>query len=455
VSTSGEDDTRTFGQVRPSTAWTSLGFRLTVLDGPSQGASVEIGPDFGAGPWILGRKSDCALVLADKLVSSRHASVEVTSWGPRIVDLGSRNGTFVNGVAVVDAFLGHGDTVKVGEHLIAVHALAADAPASSLPDPAPFGSFASASPEIARLRPLFDKLSASDVPVVVTGETGTGKEVLARSIHAASKRAAQRFVVFDCTATTPSLIEAALFGHEKGAFTGAVSSARGVFEEADRGTLLIDEIGDLDLPLQAKLLRAIERGEIRRVGGNRWIEVDVRILAATRRDLRALVRDGKFRDDLYYRLAVARCELPPLRGRTGDVAYLTRKFWVELGGDASSLSPALLAAFEKKSWPGNVRELRNAVARSLALGELAEETAEAEERGEAGLEPLVTIVDEVVAEGLPLKDAREKVLAEFERRYLERALRAADGNLGKAAEMSGVAERYFRLLRARHGMTKG
>jgi DNA-binding NtrC family response regulator len=447
-----DDDlaTRTSAPLRPS-ATPALGCRVTVVDGPGSGASVELFARPGETGATIGRNAACSLVIADPMVSSKHASIELTSLGPRIVDLKSRNGTAVNGVVVLDAFLAHGDTIRIGSSLLAVQSNDGEAEVA----PSVFGAFASAAPEIVKLRPLFTKLAATDVPVVVTGETGTGKEVLARSIHSASKRAERPFVVFDCTATAPTLIEAALFGHEKGAFTGAVSAAKGVFEEADRGTLLIDEIGDLELPLQAKLLRAIERGEIRRVGGARWFSVDVRILAATRRDLRSLVREGKFRDDLYYRLAVARCELPPLRARTGDVAFLAKRFWSELGGDPGAIAPALLDRFAARSWPGNVRQLRNTVARFVALGDFAEDAAEAEDAGDPTLDALVSVVDEVVALGLPLKDARERVLVEFERRYLERAVRDSQGHIGRAAERSGVAERYFRLLRARHGMTKG
>src|SRR5262245_60431404 len=188
---------------------------------------------------------------------------------------------------------------------------------------------------------------------------------MAEALHEQGPRASQPFVVFDCTAVPPNLVESELFGHERGAFTGAVTQRKGVFEQAHGGTLLIDEIGDLDLPLQPKLLRAIERGEIRRVGADRWIRVDVRVLAATRRDLAREVQAGRFRDDLFHRLAVGRIELPPLRHRRGDVPLLARQVWRELGGDARLLPAEILLKWEDYEWPGNVRELRNAVARQL------------------------------------------------------------------------------------------
>ena len=178
-----------------------------------------------------------------------------------------------------------------------------------------FGRFIGRSPAVTRLYPLLRKLAAADVPLVIEGETGTGKEALAEAIHDAGGRAGRPMVVFDCTAVPASLLEAALFGHERGAFTGADTARPGIFEEADGGTLLIDEIGDLDLGLQSRLLRVIQKGEVRRIGGNRWVKVDVRIIAATRRNLDEEVLAGRFRDDLFFRLAVARVELPALRER--------------------------------------------------------------------------------------------------------------------------------------------
>ena len=236
-------------------------------------------------------------------------------------------------------------------------------------------------------------------------------------------------------------MESELFGHEKGAFTGAVATRKGVFELSDGGTLLIDEIGDLDLALQPKLLRAVERGEIRRVGGDRPIKVDVRLLAATRRDLDQEVAAGRFREDLFHRLAVARIELPPLRKRRGDIALLARHYWSTLGGDGEP--PAdLLRKWERESWPGNVRELRNTIARHIALGDLAPPHEEAPPN--AG-----DVIDEVIRAGLPFVRAREKVMDDFQRRYLEHVLAEAGGDTAKAAAHSGIARRYFNLLRAR------
>jgi transcriptional regulator with GAF, ATPase, and Fis domain len=270
-------------------------------------------------------------------------------------------------------------------------------------------------------------------------------------------------VVFDCTAVAPNLVESALFGHEKGSFTGATESRRGVFEEAHGGTLLLDEIGDLEISLQAKLLRALERSEVQRVGSSRWTKVDVRVLAATRRDLDREIQLGRFRDDLFFRLAVARVELPPLRRRTGDIAVLAHHFWKRLADRGVPFPTDFLPRLEAYDYPGNVRELYNAVARRVALGDLAQiETARAAsapvtagDTPGAGVPPPPPslrgdVTESVLALDLPLVRARERVVEDFERRYVQRILAQHGGNVTNAAAASGIARRYFQLLRARH-----
>jgi two-component system, NtrC family, response regulator HydG len=307
--------------------------------------------------------------------------------------------------------------------------------------------------------------------VIIEGETGTGKEVLAESLHEMGPRAAGPFVVFDCTAVAPNLVESALFGHERGSFTGATESRRGVFEEAHGGTLLLDEIGDLEMSLQAKLLRALERSEVQRVGSSRWTRVDVRVLAATRRDLDREIQLGRFRDDLFFRLAVARIELPPLRRRAGDVAVLAHHFWKRLADKGVPFPGDFEQRLDVYDWPGNVRELYNAVARRVALGELAQiETARAAGAGAGGADPRPVTglppppatpsagpasvrgdtIEAVLALDLPLVRARERVVEDFERRYVQRILSQHGGNVTSAAAASGIARRYFQLLRARH-----
>jgi transcriptional regulator with GAF, ATPase, and Fis domain len=249
-------------------------------------------------------------------------------------------------------------------------------------------------------------------------------------------------------------MEAALFGHERGAFTGANDARQGVFEEAHKGTLLIDEIGDLSLELQAKLLRALERSEVRRIGGKSWTKVDVRVIAATRRDLDAAVQAGRFRDDLFYRIAVARIELPPLRRREGDIPLLATHFWNKLSDKGSNVPPDFLEQVGLYAWPGNVRELYNAVARRVALGELAGSVGLAA-RPKAEESPSADAVERVLSLDLPMPRAREKLVEEFELRYVERVLSQHGGNVTKAAAASGLALRYFQLVRARAKGRKG
>jgi DNA-binding NtrC family response regulator len=271
-------------------------------------------------------------------------------------------------------------------------------------------------------------------------------------LHEQGARARGPYIVFDCTAVPPNLVESELFGHERGAFTGASSTRKGVFEQADGGTLLIDEIGDLDLSLQPKLLRVLERSEVRRVGGNQVIRVDVRVLAATRRDLDREIEAGRFRDDLFHRLAVARLELPALRDRPGDITLLAHFFWEGMGGDPRALSPEVLARWEKAPWPGNVRELRNAVLRQLTLGNLEPVASKKRETSETNVgagHALREWAESSIARDLPLPLARKQLVDAFEGEYLEKLLGRHGGDTAKAAAAAGVARRYMQALLAR------
>jgi transcriptional regulator with GAF, ATPase, and Fis domain len=255
---------------------------------------------------------------------------------------------------------------------------------------------------------------------------------------------------------SPNLIEAALFGHERGAYTGAVSAARGLFEEADGGTLFIDEIGDLELSLQAKLLRAVDKSSVRRIGGTRWIDVDVRIISATRRNLDAEVQAGRFRDDLLFRLGGARIDLPPLRARDGDIRLLAMKFWCDLGGDPAALRPDFVNRLEGYSWPGNARELRHAIVRYLALGDESLTPAKlsqaSQPRNPTSQVPgaVPDLLDSIIAEETTFAAGRQRLLDEFERRFVASVLERHGGHVGKAAEAAGVGRRYFQEIRGRH-----
>lgn len=430
---------------------TVVRYRLRVKQGPQAGATVSIS-SVEPTPALLGSGSACSLALSDPHVSRRHLALEVVGTRLRVQDLGSTNGTRVQGLVVLEALLQGGEHIVVGSTVVEVERLD-DTRGGPISVSDRFGSLVGSSVAMRRLYPLCERLAASDVPVIIEGETGTGKEVLARSLHESGPRSARPFVVFDCTAVPPSLVEAALFGHERGAFTGAVETRAGVFEEADHGTLLIDEIGDLDTDLQGKLLRVIECSEVARVGSTKRRKVDVRILAATRRDLDHEIQAGRFRDDLFYRLAVARVELPPLRRRAGDVETLARHFWTELVDGDEPLPREFLDKLVGYRWPGNVRELRNAVARRVALGELDRLGPRARTTHPSTMPPAprdaANPLEEVLDLGLPLPAARQRLVDAFERRYVERMLEEHGGNVRQAAKASGVARRYFQLLRAR------
>jgi len=423
--------------------------RVVVEGGPDDGSNCAIEPDHPH-PILVGQSAACDLRLRDASVSRRHLALELRDGELVARDLGSTNGTYIQGVSIVEVKLTGGERARIGSSVLRFDFESAPK-IQPLSNAKSFGRMLGQSPAMRRLHPLCRKLAMSDVPVVIEGETGTGKEVLAEALHELGPRASGPFVVFDCTTVSSNLIESALFGHEKGSFTGALEQRKGVFELADGGTLLIDEIGDLDLELQAKLLRAIERKRVQRVGGRSWIEVDARILSSTRRDLDRAVQEGRFRDDLFFRLAVTRVELPPLRRREGDAELLAHAFWSRLAPGASP--PAdFLRRLGSYDWPGNVRELHNAVARRVALGDWIDE-AEAETdampapadvvKGQAALSVPIDL-------RVPFPMSRRRVVEAFEKAYLSALLLKFDGNVARAAEASGVARRYFRILRARY-----
>ncbi len=447
-------DATTIAHLHAVQATLSYPFVLRVVEGRDAGLTRSIDASHPT-RMLVGKSAACELRLSDPPVSRRHVAIEVVNQRLRVTDLGSTNGTFVDGVAIGQVFLSGGETIRLGSTAIAVTRGPA-APVGSLSRAQSFGATLGASLAMRRLHPLCERLAASDLPVIIEGETGTGKEQLAESLHQTSARRHGPFVVFDCTAVAPTLIESELFGHEKGAFTGSVSTHRGVFEQAHGGTLLIDEIGDLPLELQPRLLRAIERYQVRRVGGREPIDVNVRLIAATRRDLDRMVQLGRFRDDLFHRLAVARIELPPLREREGDIELLARKFWADCGGDPERIPADLLREWEDYNWPGNVRELKNAVARRLALGDLAVtpqapmhaevEAARTTAQGlAAGGDPIAA----VLALDLPLGETRQRIVDELERRYVQHVLAQHNGNVTRAAAAAGVARRYFHRLKAK------
>ncbi len=427
----------------------SRAFSMVVISGPDKGASFSLQGGESVRRFI-GQSEVCHIRLTDREVSRRHAAIEQVDNVLRLTDLDSSNGTRVDRVRVVEALLSGGEIIRVGSTQLRVDDVnmaepdvATEASSRAGDGPVSWGRVMGQSEAVTRLHLVFSRLAQSAVPVIIEGETGTGKEVLAESLHEMSPRAQKPFVVFDCTAVPPSLVESELFGHERGAFTGATALRRGVFEQAHGGTLFIDEIGDLELSLQPKLLRAIERSEVRRLGGEKWISVDVRIVAATRRNLDREVEAQRFRDDLFHRLSIARIELPPLRHRKGDIGFLARHFWSALGA-ADSLPDELLKRLESAPWPGNVRALRNAIASYLAMGELpvkATSLISAHSLGDLTF-------DQIVASGEPFPLARDKALQLFTDRYVAHVLESHHGDVAAAVKASGISRRYFGKLRA-------
>jgi two-component system response regulator HydG len=439
-------DLSTALRVRPLPVYSDApGCVVRVVEGPDRGLQKAFS---GRQPMriYIGHSSACDIVLSDPHVSRRHAAIDLLDR-PRAVDLGSKNGTTLDGVSIVEAFLRGGDTLGVGASKLVVELTAKES--QPISNSTAFGRLLGVSSEMRRLFPICERLALADVSIVIEGETGTGKELLAESIHEASARASGPFVVFDCTTVAPTLAESALFGHERGAFTGALDARKGVFEQAHGGTLLIDEIGDLTPTLQPRLLRALQNGQVQRVGSNRWLSVDVRVIAATRRDLDHEIQAGRFRDDLYFRLAVARLELPPLRRRQGDVPILAAAFWRKLGG-AGDMPSTFLDRYEAYTWPGNVRELYNVVAHRVALGESPpQEDGFAPAPARLGTPATTLDFDAMGLIDLPISRARELVVREFERFYVDRVLARHNGHIARAAEASGIARRYFQLLKAR------
>jgi DNA-binding NtrC family response regulator len=309
------------------------------------------------------------------------------------------------------------------------------------------------SPAMAAVFELVRKAARAEANILIQGESGTGKELIARAIHANSPRAPEVFVPVDCAALPENLLESELFGHERGAFTGADRAKPGMFEVADRGTLFLDEVGELPLALQAKLLRALQEREIRRVGGTKLIPVDVRLVSATNRDLAESVRKREFREDLFYRVNVIAITLPPLRERTGDVVLLAHHFLGRYGRNRErpleSIDAAALAVLESYAWPGNVRELQNVIERACALADgptLRVRDVPEHVRGRGRPAPAAAGKD------LPLREAREAWLRVFTEEYLTDLLRRHGGNVSQAARTAGVDRKTLHRLITRHGI---
>ncbi len=317
-----------------------------------------------------------------------------------------------------------------------------------------FEEMVGSAPPMREVFSMVEQVAPADATVLLRGETGTGKELVARAIHRRSPRGERPFVAVNCTAIPKDLMESEFFGHERGAFTGAAARRAGRFEQADRSTLFLDEVGDLDLAIQAKLLRVLQEHELTRVGGQDSIRVDVRIVAATNRDLEALVKEGRFRDDLYYRLNVIPIRLPPLRERPGDLPDLLQHFLgsfaARYGRPARIAPPDLLAAARAYPWPGNVRELRNLCERAVLMGW----AAVAPILGAGARADDAPCTGQLVDLSLPLLEARQKLVERFEREYLTRLLKEHRGRIGEVARAAGIAERNLYEKMKTYGLSR-
>lgn len=419
----------------------------------------------------IGAMDDNDLVLDDETVSRNHCRIFREGDQYLLSDLDSTNGTFINRVRVREAFLHENCTVTLGKTDIKFWPV--DEKLRIVPsDRDRYGDIIGRDRGMREIYSILEKIAPTDATVVIEGETGTGKEVVARTLHQQSRRKDGPFMVFDCGAVPENLIESELFGHEKGSFTGAISQRLGVFELANGGTVFLDELGELDIELQPKLLRVLEQREVKRIGGGKPNRVDVRVVAATNRNLEDEVKAGRFREDLFYRLTVVRLILPPLRERPEDIDLLAQHFLGNgnfnrdrFGGRrVNGFAPLVHERLRRYKWPGNVRELHNVVERAVSFAEA--DTVELADLPEHIAYPRGTS-DSLGADTNPgiavpeggedfngtFKDAKEQWVTSFESDYIAQLLRRNSGNISHAAREADIDRKYFRKLMKKYGIT--
>ena len=415
---------------------------VEVTEGVDAGLKVEAESE----DLTIGTAANNDLELTDPTVSGYHLELTHHEDGIHLVDLGSTNGTFVGGIRLRNGVIPPGTTLSIGRTSIRV--FDGTSTLVEVHDQNHLGDLFGQNASMRRVMAKVQKVARAQVPVLVIGESGTGKELVARALHDESDRHAGPFITVDCGALAPNLVASELFGHERGAFTGAERQHIGAFERANGGTLFLDEIGELPLDLQPQLLGALERRRFNRVGGRQEVSVDVRVVCATNRDLREEVNAGKFRMDLYYRVGVVVLRLPALRERLDDLKLLIEHFLREAGhtGPVDEVAPEkLLSELRRHTWPGNVRELRNWVEATLAMGEAPELFRSGDEPGHAS-EHLEQVM------GLPYKEARGLVLHDFEGRYLRELFKRSGGNVTHAARDARMDRSYLIKLLQRHGV---
>jgi DNA-binding NtrC family response regulator len=400
--------------------------------------------DLERGVALVGTDPANDVVLYDTAVSRRHLLIRDEAAGCLVEDLGSTNGTFIEGTRIKQAYVERGTRIKLGGTLISVEArsrtLAIDAASAS----ECYGILGK-SPKMRQLFGQIEMFAPSQLSIVLHGESGTGKEIIAHAIHLASKRASGPYSVLDCAAVDPALVASSLFGHKRGAFTGATDARKGILLSASGGTVFIDELGELPPEVQPRLLRAVEQRTIMPIGADTPISVDVRFVCATHRDLSTMVDQGRFRQDLLYRLSGVVLEIPPLRERIEDVALLADHFLNAVAPDRK-FDAAAYRALEVHGWPGNVRELKNVVERAAVAA-----SGTRIRPGDLGLPASAPSQEARVP--VPEEDVPQS-LDEVEKRAIVRALKATSGHREKAAGILGISTRTLREKIKRYGIVE-
>lgn len=424
--------------------------QLVVADGTDRGKKITLDKNVTK----IGKRDTNDMILSDKAISRLHCEIEYTSDSFLLRDLGSTNGTFLNGSRVKEAYLAPGDLIKIGNTTLEF--VAFDEKVKIEPSAKDsFGLMVGTSKKMRQIFSILEKISPSQATVIIEGETGTGKDLVAQAIHEHSQRNKNPFVVFDCSAVAPNLIESELFGHERGSFTGAVKSRRGQFEAANTGTIFLDEIGELTSDLQPKLLRALEQREIKRVGSNVPVKADVRVICATNKNLRKEVEEGRFREDLYYRLSVVKIILPPLRDRPDDIEALVERFLstsnYNRNPDGSlkvvKVDDEAIKVLQRYSWPGNVRELANVIERAVSFVEGDTISRSHLDFIFAELQHGEEMTERMhVDSSIPFKDAKQHIVEEFEKKYLIELLEQHGHNLSKASREAKIDRKHLRNL---------
>ncbi len=403
----------------------------------------------GTRPLLFGSDSSCDVVVQDPTVSRQHAELKAVPDGVQVRDLGSTNGIRWGTSRITDAVIPSGTTLRLGE--VELRLGAQDQPAVKPSSRSAFGSLKGDSHVMREVFAILELASRSDVTVLLQGESGTGKELAARAVHDHSKRAGSPFVVVDCASLPHQTIDSHLFGHVKGAFTGASGDRKGAFLEGDSGTVFLDEIGELPPESQARLLRVLETQTIQPLGSDKRFPVNNRLVAATHRDLQEMVADNQFRLDLYYRLAVIHVWIPPLRQRLEDIPSLVHAFYESRGCSPGPLSQENLSRLKSHAWPGNARELRNVLERAMVLtGTDRAPFSELRIGLDASRE---STSGDFVKTDLPFKEAKNHCVDLFEDRYLA-ALLANHESVTRAAEASGLSRQHLSELIRKHGLGK-